>query len=449
MLKQNPSFHRICLVAALTITAFTGSYAQTKPERNYQFDEVSTAALELYRKENDTEPKNYDKMLSILDERLGKVKDKNTYDYVMFVQFKSRVFIEKGEYHKATLPMEEGLLISDAATPTYIDEKSAIGISFFLAQLFFQETALTKDKAALLALYAKSELYITRWLKNTPNVTEDGLTFFSSLLYSRAVLDEAHPDKARLNQALDLIDRAMHLTIRPKDNLYLYKMACLQQLEKAAESAEIFELLLKRKPESKDYWKQLAGTYMGLDQAKRAIITMERAQALGLLNTPADNFSLFGLYFNEGQFEHAAELMEKGLKENSIENSQLNWEMLANCYQQLNRDYKAIDTLKRASKLYPKNGQLDLLIAQNFYNLKKLSDALPYLQSSVSKGGGTKPAQTHIFYAYIAYELKKLDLALEQANKAITLPDGVKQGTLFKKAVEDAMAERAEKLKKM
>jgi len=108
---------------------------------------------------------------------------------------------------------------------------------------------------------------------------------------------------------------------------------------------------------------------------------------------------------------------------------------------------KAIDALKRATKYFPKAGQLDFLIAQNYYSIKKLDEALPYLQSSVSKGGGTKPAQTYIFMAYIAFELKKLDLALDAANKAIALPDGVKEGTRFKKAVQDAINEREEKLK--
>jgi len=318
-----------------------------------------------------------------------------------------------------------------------------------LAQLFLQETVNIKDKAIVLKYYEKSEQYIERWYKTTPKPTEDGLQFYASLLYTRAIHDDAHIDKEKLNHCLTLIDQCMHMSARPKDGLYLYKMACLQQLNRTAESAEIFELLLKRKPENKEYWKQLAGTYIQLEQPARAIVTLERAQSLGLLNTPSDNYSLFGIYFNEGQFEQAAELLEKGFRENTIENSQLNWELLASCYQQLNRDFKAIDALKRATIFFPKSGQLDFLIGQNFYGMKKLDEALTFLQKSVSKGGGNKPAQTYLLMAYIAYELKKLDIALDAANKAVSYPDGVKEGARFKKAVQDAIEEREAKLKKM
>jgi len=323
-------------------------------------------------------------------------------------------------------------------------------VSHFLAQLYFQETSGMKDQARLKESYEKAELYGERWLKNTPNPAAEDMYFYASLLFTRAVQDEKNVDKPRIKLAMDYIDRGLHLSSRPKDNLYILKLACLQQLEMTAASAEIFELLLQRKPESKEYWKQLASSYVQLDQPVRAIVTLERAQAVGLLNTPADNYSLFGIYFNEGQFEQAAELLEKGLKDKTIEpNDEKTWELLASCYQQLNRDFKAIDALKRAALVYPKSGQLEFLIAQAYYNLKKPEEALPHLQMSVRKGGGTKPAQTYIFMAYIAFELKNLDLALEAANKAIALPDGVKEGTRFKKAVEGAIVDREEKLKKM
>ena len=437
------------LLPCLALAFATAASAQQQPERNYQLEDDTVETIDAYRKEGDS--KDYAKMLALMDDRLAKIKNKSSYDYTMVLQFKAKIFIEKGDYARAIEPMEQGLLLSDAQKPTYLDERTSNEVAHFLAQLYFQETAATKDPAVLLKYFEKSEIYIARWLKGTTKVTDDGLYFYATVLYSRAVVDDKNIDKARVKQALGLIDQALHLSTHPKDNLYLLKLVCLQQLDRPVESAEIFEILLKNKPENKEYWKQLASTYLGMDppQPVRAIVTLERAQALGLMNTPADNYSLLGTYFNEGQYEQTAVLLEKGFKEGNIENDQKNWELLAFCYQQLNRDLKAIDTLKRATKIFPKAGQLDFLIAQEYYSIKKLDDALSYLKLSVSKDGGTKPAQTYIFMAYIAYELKKLDIALTAANKAIALPDGVKEGTRFKKAVEDAIAEREEKLKKM
>jgi len=478
MLKPISILHRICLVTILAWLAVTPARAEPKPERNYSYSDEAAAILEVYRKESDLPTKDLPKILALLDDGLAKIKDKKGYDYSMLLQLKAKTLIEKGDYQKSIEPMEQGLLLSDAATPTFLEERISSEVSHFLAQLYFQETSGMKDQARLKESYEKAELYGQRWLKNTPNPTAEDLYFYASLLFTRAVQDEKNVDKPRIKLAMDYIDRSMHLSSRPKDNLYVLKLACLQQLaataaaaaasaeqlkmtavaaaasaeqlEMTAASAEIFELLLQRKPESKEYWKQLASSYVQLDQPVRAIVTLERAQAVGLLNTPADNYSLFGIYFNEGQFEQAAELLEKGLKDKTIEpNDEKTWELLASCYQQLNRDFKAIDALKRAALVYPKSGQLEFLIAQAYYNLKKPEEALPHLQMSVRKGGGTKPAQTYIFMAYIAFELRNLDLALEAANKAIALPDGVKEGTRFKKAVEGAIADREEKLKKM
>jgi tetratricopeptide (TPR) repeat protein len=449
MHKSPATFRSTLLLPFLAMALGSLALAQQPAERNYQFEDDTIEMLDLYRKEGDAPVKDYAKMLALLDDRLAKLKNKSGYDYAMLLEFKAKIFIEKGDYSKAIAPMEQGLALSDAATPTYLEERSTTDVSFFLAQLFFQESTTLKNTDAILALYNKSELYLTRWLKSTSKVNEEGLSFYASVLYAHATLDDKHIDKERITHALDLINQCMHLSAHPKDGLYLYKMACLQQLDRVAESAEVFELILKRKPENKEYWKQLASTYLQLEQPVRAIATLERAQALGLLNTPADNYSLFGIYFNEGQFEQAAELLEKGFRENSIENTEQTWELLASCYLQLNRDLKAIDALKRATKFYPKSGQLDFLIGQNYYSIKKLDEALPYLQRSVSKGGGNKPAQTYILMAYIAYELKKLDIALEAANKVITFPDGVKEGTRFKKAVLDAIEEREAKKNKM
>ena len=447
MPKHIPLFPRICLVSSLALCAVSPASAQQKPERNYSYSEEATPTLEQYGKESALPNKDLGKILTLLEDGLGKVKNKTSYDYAMLLQLKAKTLIEKGDYAKSIEPMEQGLILSDAQNPTFLDERVGTEVSHFLAQLYFQEATALKDLKLQKQYFEKAELYIERWYKTTKTPTEEGMFFYASLLYGRAIQDDKNIDKKRVERSLEFIEKCLHLSTRPKDNLYLLKLACFQQLERTAESAAIFELLIQRKPESKEYWKQLAGTYMALEQPVRAIITLERAQKLGLLNTPTDNYSIFGIYFNEGQFEQAAELLEKGLKEKTIDTDEKTWELLASCYQQLNRDFKAIDALKRATQLFPKSGQLDFLIAQNYYQMKKLDDALLHLQMSIRKGGGTKPAQTYLLMAYIAFELKKLDIALDAANKAIALPDGVKEGTRFKKALEDAIADREEKLK--
>jgi tetratricopeptide (TPR) repeat protein len=215
------------------------------------------------------------------------------------------------------------------------------------------------------------------------------------------------------------------------------------------------------KPDNRTYWQQLAGLYLGQAAASeddpprayeyniRTILAMERAQKHGFMNAPKDNFNLLGMHFNIGQYERAAELLEKGLRDGSIENEEKNWELLAFSYQQLNRDFKAIETLKEATKIFPKSAKLNYLIAQNYYALEKNEEALPFLQRCVELGGGDKPHQTQLFLAYVAFELKKYDIALEAATKAANSKEGKVEGERMKKAIEDTIAEREAKKQKL
>jgi tetratricopeptide (TPR) repeat protein len=221
-------------------------------------------------------------------------------------------------------------------------------------------------------------------------------------------------------------------------------------LEMNKEAAEYLELIVKQKPDSATYWQQLAAFYVSLGQDTRAILTYERAQAHGFMNAPKENINLISIYFNLGQYEKAAELLETGLKNGTLENDVKNWELLAFSYQQMERPLKGIEALKSATKAFPKSGQMEFMIAQAYYGLDQPDAALPHAQAAVAKGNLTKPPQTYLFLAYIAYELKKFDIALSAAKKAAEFPDGAKdpQTKTMIKAIEDTMKDREAKKNK-
>jgi Tfp pilus assembly protein PilF len=213
-------------------------------------------------------------------------------------------------------------------------------------------------------------------------------------------------------------------------------------------------LLAKQYPAKKEYWAQLVPIYLNLafdkDETKgrefnvRAIVTMERAQALGFMRTQKENYTLVGLYFNVGQFGKATELLHAGLKNGSIENIQANWELLAYSYQQVDKPFQAIDVLKEASKQFPNAGQLDYQIAQIYYSLEKPQEAYRSLVIAVNKGHLEKAYAVYNFLAYVAYEMTKFDEALVAVNKALASPGSEHETHLpkLKLAIEEALKER-------
>jgi tetratricopeptide (TPR) repeat protein len=434
------------LGASLLLLAPAYSQQPAAPIRDYAASDATSEFLPKYKTAVDA--KQYDVALALLDTQLTKVPSES-YDTALLLQIKVQTLLQKGDFSKVIEPLERGLALSDSKTPTYYEERATRDFLFFLAQLCLQEAVNTKNSAAAATLYEKADKTMARWLKLNPKSTAEAQLIYAQLLYNRAIQVADHPDLPMMQRCLDQVEIGLHLSTRPKDILYVLKLVCLQQLGRNAEAVEILELMVKQKPDSANYWQQLAAFYLGAGQDLRAILALERAQALGLLVAPKDYFNLIGIYFNIGQFGKAAELLETGLRVGQIENEIKNWELLALAYNQLERPLKSIEALKSATKAFPESGQLEFMIAQAYHTLEKPTEALPHLQAAVTKGGLSKPHSAYLFLAYVAYELKKFDIALEAAKKGAAYPEGAKDGQNMIKAIEDILKDRDLKKSKM
>jgi tetratricopeptide (TPR) repeat protein len=111
----------------------------------------------------------------------------------------------------------------------------------------------------------------------------------------------------------------------------------------------------------------------------------------------------------------------------------------------------SIEVLKQAAKAFPKSGQIEFMIGQAYHGLEKTAEALPHMQAAVAKGNLTKPHQVYMYLAYIAFELKKFDIALDAAKQAAAQPEGAKdpQTKSMIRAIEDTMKDREEKKAKL
>jgi tetratricopeptide (TPR) repeat protein len=451
-----PSPLRSLLALAAAVTLAASVAAQDKP-RDYSFTDATSEVLPKYKAA--IEAKNFDSAIGILEGQIAKVPA-DSYDTAMLLQLKTQTLLQKGDFSRALEPTEKALALSNSKSPTYFDERITKDLTYFLIQLFVQEAVQTKVPGMSAKLFEKADNAFKQWLKLVPNSNPDAQMLYAQLLYSWAVQNPEAPDKKLIARALEETEKGMHLAIRPKDTFYVLKLAALQQLGRTNETADMFELLIKQKPESSTYYQQLAATYLGLAQSAtapgdaetyniRAALTIERAQAHGHMTTPQHNFNLIGIYFNMGQYEKAADLLETGLTNGTVEKELKNYELWALALQQLQQPAKGIEALKAASKAFPQSGQVEFLIAQAYQGLDKSEEALKHLQSAVAKGNLAKPHSVYLFLAYVAYEQKKFDIALEAAKKAAAIPEGAKDGGNMVKAIQDILKDREAKKSKM
>lgn len=395
--------------------------------------------------------KNWDGAITLLNGML-RYAVPNSYDQAMVYDIISKIYLQKSDYTASLAPMERAYNLGE--TYKFFDSKSQLYRLYYLSQLYYEEASNAKDPSLRSKYFIKASTYIETWLNKHPNPTPDGRLFYTSLLYNRAVLDPDNVDKDLLRRSQEQVQEGLVSTLNPKDSFYVIYLASLLQEENYLKAAEVLELLVKQYPSKSTYWQQLMGVYINLsietedpeESLKyniRAILTIERAQSFGHLNTQKYNYQLVGLYFNIQKFGKATELLYKGLSEGSIESDQKKWELLAYSYQQINREFQAIDVLKEASKIYPTAGQLDNQIAQIYYSLDKAKDTYRHLNLALAKGNLTRAGDLYYFKAYICFELLKYEEALVAIDKSAEVAEKPNpQLPRLRAAIVAAIAER-------
>ncbi|EIP99027.1 hypothetical protein OpiT1DRAFT_03530 [Opitutaceae bacterium TAV1] len=437
------------LLGLLSLCAITVS-AQEAPKKEIS-EKVST---ELGKLRALTEAKDYAGSLQLIDGLLPAVQPES-YDLALLAQIKVQILLTDSRYDAAIDPLERAL---DLGTRYgFFEPKALLDQRYLLSQLYYQKSSESRVPAERAALLEKAHLHIRRWMELSPTPSPEVQLYAASILYAQATLDPGKIDLAKIRQSLAEAEKNLYLQAKPSDQLYVLMLAARQQLGQLEAVADLLELMVLRHPDSAQYWQQLASTYFALaaemkdpqEVARyhlRSLLTFERAQELGLLNSPRENFSVVALLLTLEQYNRAVALLEKGLEGGSIENTRPNWELLSNSYQQAHQETRAVDALRRAVEHFPQDAQLEFSLAQLHYSLGEIGEARTRLETALGKEGLEKPGQARLFLAYIDYELQRFEEAEKWAGEAAAHPDAKPEDVRrLTRAVRDAIAARSGK----
>lgn len=415
---------------------------------------------------------NWDLPLELVNGAIPGV-DLNSYDAALLYQIKGDLSYQKsdkdpGQLGEAAAAYERSLEISDRNN--IFSARIRNDLVFRVFNLVFVEAMMAKDdpKKQLDGL-AKAENYLRDWLKAEPELNERTVEAVTSLYVSYALakggMESADPDLLR--EALKWTDMGLRMSVTPRDSFYTSKILCLYQLNRHVEMIDLLELLVERKPDNRTYWQQLYYNYLLLaSQARenddkkasfayntRAILTIERAQQHGFLDTPKDNFGLVSIYFTINElnlpinlYYQACHLLAKGLRAGTIESTENNWKLLAFSYREIQRDKLAIDALLEAAKEFPESGQLEYEIALIYWGREQLGRAFEHIKSCIAKGSTEKPGAGWYFYAMLAYELKHYEEASKAAEEAGKYSENATLIKQLKKAIDASLEERENEL---
>lgn len=439
------------LCAALGLT--TLAPAQDSQKVPHSVSEKTSEAFQKLRPLQ--EAQNYTGMLQVLD---AVQFAPNSYDEALILDMKAKIYAMTSQYAKAIGPWERAIQLSDKFN--YFPERQTLDTVSLLAQLYGQEGATSKVPAQQQQYYAKSITYFRRFLQKTKKPTPETLMGYASILYYQAIADQSKVDQALLKEARQVVERGLTSTIKPRDGFYQLLLTLLQQQNDMVGSAEYLELLLKQNPAKKDFWQLLMASYLQLsDKASksnpgvareylvRAIVTCERAQALGHMKTPKDTMNLVSLYLMAGQFSKGTELLYNGMKTGGVDSEPNNWRVLGRYYLEANMNQRAIEVLKEAAGLFPKSGEIEMQIAQIYIQMENNREAIKHAKEAVRKGNfeATKPFAAYYLIAYTAYDLGDIDDAFAAVNAAAKFEEDAKKDAQFPRlmgVIKEAMAER-------
>lgn len=396
------------------------------------------------------EAKNYDAALVLLDGLLAKAGPAS-FDRYVISQIKAQILLTQNKVEAAAEPLETALRLADQNANFY-DAASHLDQLYLLAQVYYQKAADAKQPAAQKTGYEKALGYINRWFERSPRVGADSRLFAASLLYQLATLDPAKVDPARIREAMAQAREGLLLAVEPPAQLTLLLVGCHLQLNEHVQAAELLETLALRDPKSATTWSQLQALYLARaadakDPAEaqaqnlRALHTLDRARARGLLDGPKERYTRVAILFNLRQYTRAAELLETGLADGTLENTRRNWELLASAYQQTDREEKALDALSRAAARFPSDGALEFGLAQALYGAGRIEPAYERARSALAKGL-EKPGAAKVYLAYLAFELQRHEEAAAWVADARRGGEASASLDALDRAIADALAVR-------
>ena len=289
--------HVLLLFGALVYSALV--HAAPSPPK------VLTApvAAELDHLRTLTDTRAYPAALDLI-ERLLPHAANPSFDLAVLSQVKGQILLAEARYDAALASLQ--LAVELGERHGFFDENTRLDTLFLLGQLHAQLAATPGPSVNRQRNLASALDYARRWQAQSPRPSAEVQLFIASTLYQSALLDPAKPDFAQLELARKAAAECLVLENTPREASYVLLLASQQQLGQREASADTLELLVKAHPATAVDWQQLVGTYLTLaadapDPVSvsryqlRALLSLERAQALGHLTTAQDQATLLAL----------------------------------------------------------------------------------------------------------------------------------------------------------
>jgi tetratricopeptide (TPR) repeat protein len=312
---------------------------------------------------------------------------RDAYLEALLAQALAQLEWSRGDYDAALKFFEQAVNLD------VLPNQAHFSLMYQIAQIYFMK-----------ARYEEALDHLALWLCKVPaeNVTSSAYVLQASL-YVRI------DDYAR---ALKAIDKAILLADNPEEQWFQIKLAALFELEQYPQAAETLISVIDRWPEIKMYWVQLSQVLFRLKKEDEALGIMALAFRKGILDSESDLVYLSSLYSHAGVPFRAAEVLEQGIRDGIVTDSEEQWSAVASHWYQAEELERSLSAYRQAGEKAG-NGSIDLRRAYILVDLERWTEALSALNDAVTRGGldDQKTGELYLLRGMAQFELEAFEKA--------------------------------------
>lgn len=299
------------------------------------------------------------------------------------------VLAQKGDYANAVKSLTKALEIN---VLPYSQSLSSI---YTLAQLYS-----TQEK------YADACVALKIWMDLAEQISPESMVMMANVL----------AQLGKKSEALKYVNQAIIDSERPQEKWLQFALALNHELGQFQNSLKLLIHLTSLYPQHSKYWKQLAGTYLSLNDDKKALATMELAYKQGYLMEESDLINLASLYIYLDMPRIATEILEKEIKLLRVSESPKNLEILSQGYLLAREREKSLMTLNKAASKSSSGDSFSKIGMLHLEN-EEWEMAISAFNKSIDRG--TKaPGRAYWGMAIARYQQKDLPGALKTLMRA-------------------------------
>jgi len=341
------------------------------------------------------EAKQYNEAIEVLrdmEEQSGK-RALNSYELANLYNLFAFVYYSQEDYPKALRAYE------NVAKQPDIPLAMEINTRYTIAQLYFVMEEWQKGIDALQAWFKvtdtpSAQAYILLGqgyyqLKDYPNALKNTLI---------AVNDYRSRDKV------------------PKEQWYSLLRFLYFEDNNIPKTIETLEEMIVYYPK-KQYWVQLSHMYGESKDEKSQLAAMETAYVQEMLDKDREQVTLAYLYLNAEVPYKAAKVLDKGIKNKSVEASSKTLEILGNSWRQAQEVAKSIPVMEQAAEKSDK-GELFCRLGSVYLDNDNFSKAVDANEKGLKRGGVKRPDNCQLVLGMAYFNLQKYQDARKAFNEA-------------------------------